>query len=213
MENRTPGSLGTPTNPIRCDSPDGERRYLARLRLLNGKDISWRRVASTGRSPDGYIMDMYKSSKGDILYLDMYHKGYSENQAPEGYRLFVQWSDKYEYKNGLIHKWNEDYVFTGTLTEQFGKETYSLAVNNGIIDGSIKMLYKNGSSKCETPYNKTNKKHGTEKWFYNDGSTWAEVNYQDGQYHGVYRYFEKDGSIRYESNYEKGTLIEDKASQ
>jgi len=83
--------LGSKENPVRAAGPSGQRAYLSRLRCADLKRPSFRRVGSMGISPYGNIVDGYSvTCEGSepaerLIYLDMYHAGYAEDRAVEGY--------------------------------------------------------------------------------------------------------------------------------
>ena len=73
----------TKKNPIKVGGPKGftgpasERLYLRHLRDSKFRALSFKRIGSFGRGPDGHILDGYKLTDEDgntfILYIDMYH--------------------------------------------------------------------------------------------------------------------------------------------
>ncbi|RBP53655.1 hypothetical protein [Arenicella xantha] len=87
--------LGSQYNPVRADGPSGQREYLSRLVCSNGMSVAdFYRLGSAGPSPYGFILDMYMvkcdTDAGLVeheVYLDMYHKGYLETNAAEGFSI------------------------------------------------------------------------------------------------------------------------------
>ena len=85
--------LGSQKNPVRAEMPMGERAYLARLRCSDGKVPQFQRRGSTGSSPYGNIMDIYDVNCGEAapgrveVYMDMYHRGYTERQPVPGFTI------------------------------------------------------------------------------------------------------------------------------
>ena len=81
-------TLGTIDNPIRCDAPIGERRYLHQLVSETHGFIRYKRMGSfrvDGNILDGYaIMDL-AGEKFVELYFDMYHPGHVEESIPSGF--------------------------------------------------------------------------------------------------------------------------------
>jgi hypothetical protein len=87
-------ALGSPGNPVRCDMPEGEQMYLARLRCPGGKGPRFSRDGSAGASPYGAIMDIYTVTCPDAdkmepqkVYMDMYHPDYQEKRAVPGFTI------------------------------------------------------------------------------------------------------------------------------
>ncbi len=85
------GELGTKTNPVRCDSPRGEREYLNRLRCLDEKRPQYSRIGSFGVGPYGHILDGYRvqcEGKDEAtVFMDMYHKDYIEREPVPGFTI------------------------------------------------------------------------------------------------------------------------------
>ena len=82
--------LGSKENPIKCDMPDGERAYLTRLRGPNGEVPKINRRGSTGKGPDGHVMDIYVVVLGKQqieVYMDMHHPGHVEEKPIDGFTL------------------------------------------------------------------------------------------------------------------------------
>ncbi|MGH7131208.1 MAG: PQQ-dependent sugar dehydrogenase [Phycisphaerales bacterium] len=82
--------LGSKENPVKCDMPEGERAYLTRLRGPNGEVPKINRRGSTGKGPDGHIMDIYIVVLGKQqieVYMDMYHPGHVEEKPIDGLTL------------------------------------------------------------------------------------------------------------------------------
>ena len=82
--------LGSMERPVRAFMPAGEREYIMRLRCPSGDEPLFERVGSLGRGPHGNIIDGYKLKCGDaesMLYMDMYHKAYREQETIPGFTL------------------------------------------------------------------------------------------------------------------------------
>ncbi len=84
-------ALGKEGNPVRCEMPSGERAYLERLRCTNGKRPQHHRAGSTGVGPYGNVLDLYEvkcgGAKATSIYMDMYHPGYVEALAVNGFTI------------------------------------------------------------------------------------------------------------------------------
>ena len=84
------GPLGSRTNPIRCDYPEGERAYLDRLRCADGSIPRYSRQGSTGKGPYGNMLDHYIVICGgqrNEVFMDMYHKDFVETAAVSGFAI------------------------------------------------------------------------------------------------------------------------------
>ena len=85
------GVLGTKTNPVRCEDPKGERKYLNRLRCPDGKPPKHSRIGSFGLGPYGNILDGYRvkceGRDEATIFMDMYHEGYVEKEAVPGFTI------------------------------------------------------------------------------------------------------------------------------
>ncbi|NCP19779.1 MAG: hypothetical protein GW855_11545 [Erythrobacter sp.] len=85
--------LGSAENPVRAEMPPGQRAYLSRLRCANLKRPTYQRAGSAGLSPYGNIVDVYVVTCADSepasreIYIDMYHPGYVETRAVDGYGI------------------------------------------------------------------------------------------------------------------------------
>lgn len=83
--------LGFSKNPVRADSPPGERAYLRRLRCADGTPPSFERQGSSGIGPFGRIMDIYRArcagGEPAAIYMDMYHKGAVEARPVAGFTI------------------------------------------------------------------------------------------------------------------------------
>ncbi len=110
------GELGSVQNPIKADQPDGERSYLKRLRTADGKRVVYKyRGAVPGT--DGRILDRFELEphpyyencpldglqkiadifleEGEcpyslMIYMDMYHPGYTEKTPLMSYKLLLE---------------------------------------------------------------------------------------------------------------------------
>ena len=84
-------ALGTRSSPVLCAEPKGERAYLARLRCRDGQAPTYGRMGSTSGGPDGHILDLYDVTcprgRNLTLFMDMYHLGYVETRAVEGFTI------------------------------------------------------------------------------------------------------------------------------
>lgn len=77
-------------NPVKADMPAGQREYLARLKCPDGQRPEFHRGGSVGIGPYGRMIDVYVvkcSSFEANIYMDMYHPGYREHRAPEGFTI------------------------------------------------------------------------------------------------------------------------------
>ena len=85
------GKLGRKTNPVRCDGPQGQRDYLARLRDYSDNPVTFKRAGTLRDGPYGNALDAYQVSYPDgysqQVYLDMYHPGFVEKEAPSGFKI------------------------------------------------------------------------------------------------------------------------------
>lgn len=85
------GPLGAETNPVRCESPRGERQYLSRLRCPDGKRPEFSRIGSFGVGPYGHILDGYRvkceGRDEATVFMDMYHAGHVEKEAVPGFTI------------------------------------------------------------------------------------------------------------------------------
>jgi hypothetical protein len=85
--------LGSDLNPVRVNMPEGQRKYLSRLRCENGKKPKFSRDGSVGGGPFGSIVDVYtvdcrKSAPGKVaVYMDMYHPEHRESKAVPGFTI------------------------------------------------------------------------------------------------------------------------------
>ncbi|GJD60734.1 hypothetical protein [Methylobacterium frigidaeris] len=83
--------LGSRDNPVRVLGPHGERAFLARLRCPAGDAPAFHRIGSFGAGPYESIIDGYAvrcAGAGEaVVYMDMYHPGHDETQAPAGFAL------------------------------------------------------------------------------------------------------------------------------
>ncbi len=90
-DKKVSGALGTKDNPVRCESPRGERQYLNRLRCKDGNPPAYSRIGSFAPGPYGNILDGYnvKCEGRDevIIFMDMYHDGYVEKEAVPGFTI------------------------------------------------------------------------------------------------------------------------------
>ena len=84
------GPLGAQTNPVRCDGIPGEIAYLSRLRNPDGSQPEFQRAGSFAYGVYGHVDDGYevKGANGTvIIYMDMYHPGYIEQEVVPGFTL------------------------------------------------------------------------------------------------------------------------------
>lgn len=86
--------LGSRENPVRVSMPLGQHNYLRRLRCSDGQAPQFSRVGSFGPGVFGSIIDGYRVACGSghepterIIFMDMYHPGHDETDAPEGFTL------------------------------------------------------------------------------------------------------------------------------
>jgi hypothetical protein len=82
--------LGSEKNPVRENQPEGQHRYLSRLRCTDGSRPAFDRAGNVGEGVYGYIVDLYKvTCKGEApvdVYIDMYHDG-PENRPIPGFTI------------------------------------------------------------------------------------------------------------------------------
>lgn len=85
--------LGSSRNPVRADSPIGQRAYLARLRCSDGKPPRFERRGNVGPGVFGNIIDDYQvdcgaAAPGQVsVRMDLYHPGYVETRAVPGFTI------------------------------------------------------------------------------------------------------------------------------
>ncbi|MBX7491913.1 hypothetical protein K3163_01675 [Qipengyuania sp. 1NDW9] len=85
--------LGSKKNPVRASRPQGQRAYLSRLRCADLSRPEFTRAGNVGMGPFGNIVDAYVVTCADsepaerTIHMDMYHAGYVENEAVEGYGI------------------------------------------------------------------------------------------------------------------------------
>jgi hypothetical protein len=115
MENE----LGSFKNPIKCENPQGEIKYLKQLAGPNGERIVYKRIGSKKNREDHVILDAYLLSSPDFdfekqIFMNMYVKGYHEKKAIEGLRI----------KNSFFAKqpWQDLKYFEERELDIFGKE-------------------------------------------------------------------------------------------
>lgn len=85
--------LGSEKNPVRAESPIGQRAYLKRLRCADGHAPYFSRIGNLGPGVfasviDDYVVDCGASAPGQVhVIMDMYFKGYIEQQPVPGFTL------------------------------------------------------------------------------------------------------------------------------
>ena len=93
LEKASQYPLGSLENPVRASVPQGQRAYLSRLRCEDLSRPEFSRAGNVGFGPFGNIVDAYVvTCKGSepaqrTIHMDMYHSGYVENEAVEGYGI------------------------------------------------------------------------------------------------------------------------------
>ncbi|WP_140984114.1 hypothetical protein [Asticcacaulis tiandongensis] len=94
--------LGDAKNPVRVNSPAGQREYLSRLRCENGQPPAFHRVGSFGLGPYENIIDGYEVTcsgsqpEKTMIYMDMYFLKHIETRAVEGFTRVtppINWPD------------------------------------------------------------------------------------------------------------------------
>ena len=85
-------ALGSERNPVRVHRPQGQIDYLSRLNCLDGAQPQFTRAGNFGPGPYGSIIDGYElTCSGDLqeglVYMDMYHPQYQENEPVPGYTI------------------------------------------------------------------------------------------------------------------------------
>jgi hypothetical protein len=82
--------LGSKSNPIRENMPEGQIAYLSRLRCSDGQAPAFNRKGSVGLGVYGNIVDLYnvtcKGAASVDVYMDMYHDG-PENRPVPGFTI------------------------------------------------------------------------------------------------------------------------------
>jgi hypothetical protein len=82
--------LGSKSNPIRENMPQGQLAYLRRLRCSGGEAPGFERKGSVGMGVYGNIVDLYAVTCPGAapveIYMDMYHDG-PENRPVAGFTL------------------------------------------------------------------------------------------------------------------------------
>lgn len=115
-------NLGSIENPVKCENPSGEIKYLDQLAGPNGERIFYKRLGSKKSQVDKSILDLYLLTSPDFgfekeIYMNMYVEGYHEKKPIEGLRIkksFLAkqpWQDlKYFEKRelGIFGKENPD---------------------------------------------------------------------------------------------------------
>lgn len=85
--------LGTRANPVRANSPTGQRDYLMRLRCPEGGTPSFSRIGSFGEGPYKTIINIYTvtchSGQTFEIVIDMYHR-HREMAAVPGFTLLSE---------------------------------------------------------------------------------------------------------------------------
>ena len=93
IEQASAHPLGSAKNPVRAHMPPGQRAYLSRLKCADLKTPKFFRVGSMGMSPYGNIVDGYEvtcpgsAPAKTLIHIDMYHSGYAEDRAVEGFGI------------------------------------------------------------------------------------------------------------------------------
>ncbi|EIJ35441.1 tetratricopeptide repeat protein [Thiothrix nivea] len=106
--------LGSWDNPVKCNSPSGEREYLSRLRCSSGDMVDFERLGNSGEGVFGNIVDDYElrcinSKKTVHVYMDMYHD-YRESQPIDGFSIISdEWGKEISSALDLLEskKYNE----------------------------------------------------------------------------------------------------------
>jgi hypothetical protein len=85
--------LGSHENPVRAESPIGQRAYLRRLRCADGHAPYFSRLGNLGPGVyrsivDDYVVDCGASAPGQVsVKMDMYFKGHVEVQSVPGFTI------------------------------------------------------------------------------------------------------------------------------
>ncbi len=93
IEKADKSPLGSTDNPVRVHMPQGQRAYLSKLRCSDGNAPKFHREGSTGMSPFGNIMDVYRvvcqNAQPEItsIYFDMYHPKHKEKRPVDGFTM------------------------------------------------------------------------------------------------------------------------------
>lgn len=85
--------LGSDKNPVRVESPVGQRAYLSRLRCADGHSPYFTRVGNVGPGVyasfvDDYVVDCGGAAPGQVhVKMDMYFKGHVETPPILGFTI------------------------------------------------------------------------------------------------------------------------------
>lgn len=78
--------LGSKQNPVRENQPEGQHRYLSRLRCTDGSRPAFDRAGNVGEGVYGFIVDLFlvtcKGQSAVEVYIDMYHDGPEDRSIP-----------------------------------------------------------------------------------------------------------------------------------
>jgi hypothetical protein len=119
MEN----NLGSIENPVKCENPSGEIKYLDQLAGPKGERILYKRLGSKKSQVDKTILDVYLLTSPDFnfekeIYMNMYVEGYHEKKPIDGLRI----------KNSFLAKqpWQDLKYFEERELDIFGKENLAI---------------------------------------------------------------------------------------
>jgi len=93
IERAKTSPLGDKANPVRTDSPRGQKTYLSRLNCASGATPTFNRMGSFGPGPYETIIDGYKvecagsAPATSTIFMDMYFPSYAETQAVKGFTI------------------------------------------------------------------------------------------------------------------------------
>jgi hypothetical protein len=112
-------NLGSIENPVKCENPSGEIKYLDQLAGPKGERIFYKRLGSKKSQVDKTILDVYLLTSPDFnfekeIYMNMYVEGYHEKKPIDGLSI----------KNSFLAKqpWQDLKYFEERESEIFGKE-------------------------------------------------------------------------------------------
>ncbi|MCF8302400.1 MAG: hypothetical protein K9I94_03920 [Bacteroidales bacterium] len=185
--------------------------------------------------PDGYWKTYYKNgvlkSEGnrDNFKLDSTWKFYSENGE-----LILKINYEDGKKNGLRTAYSEEEIIEepfvndvkqGTARYYYPDGTLKKTIfyADGLADGFSKVYEKDGrvitlieykkgyivSRKRINRYDRQNRRNGSWKWFYDEGTLRMEGIYSHGLKDGYFKQYDRDGNLQKVEKYVNGELQED----
>lgn len=202
--------LGIPGNPVRCDMPNGERYYLARLVDPAGTEIDFERMGSFGGGPYGNLLDGYEVTVGDRsvrVFMDMYHPGYLEDRPLPGFYLRCRFAwDLVIREDGLRYAIGGDEPYDGVFEKtdpDTGKLATTVTLKAGLMEGPMVGYSPEGVKKYEVPFVAGNEQ-GTARYYHANGEVAATREYEQGREHGEAVWYFEDGAVQMRGQYEHG---------